>query len=186
MKTSLKYTASYYAELLNSGLFNAKVAVELAGPPGNVSFLKSEATVKAGVPFEGLGRIWQGHLSMGCGLLFSAGRSCPLDRFHLGGASGASALKGFADREVVASLFAAVSTAADVLRLEGAQLLGFVACGTLQPSLRGAEPLRVSVGAGVALPLGPGSLELTFAQPLRFGAADVLQRWQLGLRLHIE
>lgn len=87
----------------------------------------------------------------------------------------------------MASLFAAVSTAADVLRLEGAQLLGFVACGTLQPSLRcAAELLRVSVGAGVALPLGPGSLELTFAQPLRFGASDVLQRWQLGLRLHIE
>lgn len=213
MKTSLKYTTSRYAEVF-SGLLNAKVAMEVAGPPGNVSFLRGEATVKAGVPFNALGRLWQGHLSMGCGLLLPAARSCLQDRFHLGGASGTSSLKGFKERgaeprelcaqrtlelkesdrhqdaqggEAMASLFTAVSTPCHFLRLEGAQLLGFLGFGVLQRSLHSrGEIVRVSAGCGITLPLGPGSLELTFAQPLRSGAADVLQRWQLGLRLHIE
>ena len=216
MKTSLKYSTSRYAEIF-SGLLHAKVTMELAGPPGNVSFFKGEATVKAGLPFPALGRLWHGHLSMGCGLLLPAGRSCPQDRFHLGGASGASSLKGFAERgaeprefclrktsddkmspseckechqdaqggEAVASFFAAVSTPCEFLRLEGAQLLGFMGCGVLQSMHSRGEIFRVSVGGGVALPLGPGNLELTFAQPLRRSSSDVLQKWQLGLRLHI-
>ena len=171
MKTSLKYTTSRYAELF-SGLLNAKVAMEVAGPPGNVSFLRGEATVKAGVPFNALGRFWQGHLSMGCGLLLPAGRSCLQDRFHLGGASGTSSLKGFKERgaeprelcaqrtlelkesdrhqdaqggEAMASLFTAVSTPCHFLRLEGAQLLGFLGFGVFAAVLAFPRTNRSSV-----------------------------------------
>jgi len=220
MKTSLKYSMSRYAQM-GDGVLHAKVAMEIAGPPGNVTFLRSEAAVKAGLPVLKWGRIWHGHLSMGCGVLLPAGRSCPQDRFHLGGASGSYGLKGFAERgaeprekcykvrteelkdnkdanierehydaqggEAMASLFAAVSTPCEFLRVEGAQLLAFGTCGILQRSLqKRGEKLRMSVGGGIALPLGPGTLELTFAQPLRCSSTDVLQRWQLGLRLQFE
>eukprot|EP00913_Durusdinium_trenchii_P010978 g10303.t2 len=70
------------------------------------------------------------------------------------------------------------------LSIEGTQLMAFVNGGLLRRSWR--EAVRVSVGLGVAFPLGPGSLELTFAQPLRQSPNDVLQRWQLGLRLHLK
>ncbi|CAK9087548.1 unnamed protein product [Durusdinium trenchii] len=98
LKTSLKYSATHLAELFDAGLLNAKAALELAGPPGDVSFLRGELVVKAGMLLGSttLGPL-NGHVSMGCGLLLPAGRSCPQDRFHLGGASGLSALKGFAE-----------------------------------------------------------------------------------------
>ena len=52
-----------YAQM-GDGVLHAKVAMEIAGPPGNVTFLRSEAAVKAGLPVLKWGRIWHGHLSM--------------------------------------------------------------------------------------------------------------------------
>ena len=49
---------------MGDGLLHAKVAMEIAGPPGNVTFLRSEAAVKFGLPVLKWGRIWHGHLSM--------------------------------------------------------------------------------------------------------------------------
>ncbi|CAK9087552.1 unnamed protein product [Durusdinium trenchii] len=78
LKTSLKYSATHLAELFDAGLLNAKAALELAGPPGDVSFLRGELVVKAGMLLGSttLGPL-NGHVSMGCGLLLPAGRSCP-------------------------------------------------------------------------------------------------------------
>ena len=52
-----------YAQM-GDGVLHAKVAMEIAGPPGNVTFLRSEAAVKFGLPVLKWGRIWHGHLSM--------------------------------------------------------------------------------------------------------------------------
>ena len=202
LKTSVKLRTSWYTPRSQ-----VRLSAEVAGPPGDVAFVRTEAQAELSMP---LGRIWtlpwQGHASAACGLLFPAGRSCPQDRFHLGGASGLAALKGFAEHgaeprapcarrkdedtaedaqggEAMASLFASASAPCRLLPVDGARLLCFLGCGVLRSNR--AERLRASAGLGVAIPLGPGSLELTFAQPLRYSSHDVLQKWQLGLRLQL-
>ncbi|CAK9088018.1 unnamed protein product [Durusdinium trenchii] len=49
MEKLRKYSATHLAELFDAGLLNAKAALELAGPPGDVSFLRGELVVKLGL-----------------------------------------------------------------------------------------------------------------------------------------
>jgi len=211
LKTSLKACLSFrYTQF----------TAELAGPPGDVAFGKLAATAEATTALKlrsgsgsGSDAFWQLHLAGVMGLLLPVGKSCAQERFHLGGASGPWALKGFAENgaeprarrmsdtlpkdkehnalggEALASAFLGASRPLDIPSLEGLRLMVFTSLGVLHPSIqRGAvwpslSPLRASLGCGLALPLGPGMLELTFTQPVRWVEHDVRQRWQFGLRL---
>ncbi|CAE6960330.1 unnamed protein product [Symbiodinium sp. CCMP2592] len=212
LKTSLKACLSFrYTQF----------TAELAGPPGDVAFGKLAATaeattalIKPGRSGSGSDAFWQLHLAGVMGLLLPVGKSCAQDRFHLGGASGPWALKGFAENgaeprarrmsgetslgpkdkehnalggEALASAFLGASRPLDIPSLEGLRLMVFTSLGVLHPSIgtvsRPSSPLRASLGCGLALPLGPGMLELTFTQPVRWVEHDVRQRWQFGLRL---
>ncbi|CAE8676067.1 unnamed protein product [Polarella glacialis] len=110
--------------------------------------------------------------------------------------------------DALINTFAAVSVplpasvSLGALPMEGRMML-FLGAGALAPrtgALRavgstraaagqgeqGWQALRVSAGAGLALPLaGMGTLELAFAQPLLAQRTDALQSWQLGLRLQL-
>lgn len=103
--------------------------------------------------------------------------------------------------EAMLSTFAAVSAPLVVPHYQpglgvGARVFGFCGIGSLvdrsrvapQALLKGfGSGLRASIGVGASLPLaGGGSLELTFACPLRNQKSDVLQMRQLGLRIDVQ
>ena len=209
LKTSLKASLSW--QPADDRLPSTRLTAEIAGPPGDVCFLRTQAIA------ESMGLVprfteWQLHFSGVLGLLLPLGKSCAQDRFHLGGASGPWALKGFADHgaeprarrmlesaasakdqdynalggEALASISVRACRPLEVASLEGLRFMTFGCIGVLQPSLwRRDEMLRASLGCGLALPLGPGAVEITFGQPVRLGTHDIRQRWQFGLRLQL-
>eukprot|EP00931_Biecheleriopsis_adriatica_P117986 TRINITY_DN93456_c0_g1_i1.p1 TRINITY_DN93456_c0_g1~~TRINITY_DN93456_c0_g1_i1.p1 ORF type:complete len:508 (+),score=95.63 TRINITY_DN93456_c0_g1_i1:50-1525(+) len=114
LKTSLKQSVSWawHPRMRGPGsssdvgaLAGARVRADLeaALPPGDVRFFRGEVQGEATwlLPELWPGFRLLGHLSGACGLLFPVdGRSCPQDRFRLGGASGSvsTIFKGFAHR----------------------------------------------------------------------------------------
>merc|ERR1712039_496838 len=99
--------------------------------------------------------------------------------------------------DAVLNMFTAVSTPLVIPYGDGesvsARAFGFLGLGALGPSsyvgmrglLRGTRP-SASVGVGIGIPLaGMGTLEFTFANPIRYQSYDVLHRWQFGQRLEV-
>lgn len=198
LKTSLKASLSYRYTQLTAELAGPPGDVAF----GKLHAL-AEATIRSRE--SGDFWPWHLHLAGVMGLLLPVGKSCAQDRFHLGGASGPFGLKGFAENgaeprarrmsetfpkdkehnalggEAVASVFLGASRPLDIPSLEGLRLMAFTSLGVLHPSVqRGTawaslSPLRASLGCGLVLPLGPGMLELTFTQPVRWTEHDVRQ-----------
>lgn len=219
-KTSLQHSASWAwgPEPPEGALpLGARIRADLewALPPGSARFLRGELRGEAAWPLRGM---LLGHVSGAAGLLLPHGSSCPQDRFHLGGASGPSVLKGFAPRgaeprglcrprvgssgwawrpgdalggEALLSAFAAISAPLpSASSLGGSRLMLFAGAGALGGPREswgaGSSIWRMSAGLGLTFPIaGLGCLELTFAHPLLARSEDILQRWQLGLRIQI-
>lgn len=186
-------------------------STELATPPGDVGFVKSQAT-------------WVGHSSVTDRLAMHAylstgylhpitfaglcGMPIVTDRFLLGGTG---SVRGFAPggigpratgkmgdalggnfyytASVMASLAPPVTLKALSVITSYVRLFGFCSVGTSLGALTGVQDIfnttRVSAGMGVATQaLGP-RLEAIYAWPLRYGPLDGRRRFQFGVSFSI-
>lgn len=184
--------------------------VEVAGPPGDVGFVKLQGGASLHVPLPGP---WAFHGAFQAGILQSlsfgglCGPAGVSDRFFLGGpmqfrgfvpagigprakTGGASVPGGDA---LGGDFFYTASAAASVpfpafsfLRDNSVRCFSFATVGTLSglngvPLVSIVRSTRASVGGGICAATPMGRLEATYSIPLRYSPRDARKSVQIGL-----
>ncbi|GMH95255.1 hypothetical protein TrVE_jg801 [Triparma verrucosa] len=214
-KHSLKLTASTNGAFTHKNRYvpykglESTLNVELAGPPGDVGYLKTE--VKGGIHIPIYKDILSSHFHVALGgikVLKYGGMCNPVsnvsDRFYVGGPmvfrgferGGVGPKGGRGDAiggEVYhgGSLQLSTPFPHPVIEKLGGRIFTFGSVGGLSnladiTSISAVkESTRVTAGIGVAVPLGNlGRGEASWAKILRKGEGDVVQPMQFGLNLH--
>lgn len=216
LKHSLAYEYRTNGRLCNDWLnptygIDVHGKVEVAGPPGDVGFLKLQGGASLHVPLPSQ---WAFHGTFQTGILqsLSFGGLCGpariSDRFFLGGpmqfrgfvpagigprakTGGASVPGGDA---LGGDFFYTASAATSVpfpgpfsfLQDNGVRCFGFATVGTLSglngvPLMSILRSTRASVGGGIIASTPMGRLEATYAMPLRYSPRDAKRSVQIGL-----
>jgi outer membrane protein assembly factor BamA len=216
LKHSLSYEYRTNGRLCNDWLnptygMDIHGKVEVAGPPGDVGFLKLQGGASLHVPLPGS---WAFHGAFQTGILqsLSFGGLCRAagvsDRFYLGGpmqfrgfvpagigprakTGGASVPGGDA---LGGDFFYTASAATSVpfpgpfsfLQDNNVRCFGFATVGTLSgvhgvPLMSILRSTRASVGGGICASTPMGRVEATYAMPLRYSPRDARKSVQIGL-----
>ena len=187
--------------------------MEVAGPPGDVGFVKVEGGASIHYPITN----WLSIHAIGNGgclspLLFGGLCAGPtvLDKFFVGGphsfrgfvpagigprakTGGTSTPNGDAlggDLCYTMTLAASTPLPYDYFSPtpSGIRVFGFATAGTVTgltvPLTTIVESTRLSVGAGVSMKTGMGKLEATYAIPIWYGPRDARQALQFGVGFH--
>jgi len=183
---------------------NAKI--EVAGPPGDVGFVKVEGGAAIHYPMTD----WLSLHTMlngGCISPLAYGGLCQgpavSDKFFIGGPM---PLRGFVPAGIGpraktggtstphgdalgGDLFYTATLAASTPVYNGIRLFGFANAGTLTgmnvPLPAIVLSTRAAVGAGVSMGTGMGRLEATYAWPIRYGPRDARRALQFGFGFNI-
>ena len=183
--------------------FHAKV--EVAGPPGDVGFVKAQGGAAMHYPMTEWLSL-HGIVNGGCASPLSFGGLCTQgptvsDKFFVGGPNQMRGFvpSGIGPRAKLSScglgdalggdLFYTTTLAASTPIPYGARLFGFANAGTLTgmnvPLSAIALSTRASIGAGLSMGFGMGRLEATYAWPIRYGPRDARRALQFGFGLNI-
>jgi outer membrane protein assembly factor BamA len=190
--------------------FDWYTKVEVAGPPGDVGFAKTQGGAAVHIPILGEFLALHGACTGGFLQAISYNGLCRpptiSDRFFVGGpmqlrgflpagigprsnskggstSPGGDALGG--NLYYTASLAASVAPPG-IMRDYGVRVFGFCNAGTLVGTSEGVplqaivNSTRTSVGAGISAATPMGRVEATYAWPLRYGPRDARRNLQFG------